>query len=444
MTVSNYTTYKSIFRLALPLMLSRIPEILFFVISAAFLGNYPGMGLESISTAVVFFLTIDTFADGWVTSMIQTNFSEKFALKNHAGVKNGLFNSLFLILPLSLALFSIVRLILPVAMDYTISDPEIRSLTISYIKIRCWGIPFILYNYIAVALIIANGKTRIIPLITLLQVGVTFLGNYHFVFVESLGIKGTAISTVLSEFTGVIGYSIVLYYLYSKILIDTPRFQLHLSEIKNLLNFNYAFRNTFSILFWYLFFAIITITGQHNSAVSGVVKSLFSLMIFSISPFRNTVITLLSKSIAEKKYYNIYVLFKRVSLACFITAAITSFLIFVLLQPLMGLYLDKSRVDIGADVIKCMIPLCLTIPFVEPFAHILIASLNALKKRALLLYIDFGVSICYVTFAYVLAVLMKQPIQIIWLAEPFYALLNIIICYYFFKKYISTGNLQVV
>lgn len=434
---------KDLRKIVLPLLASRIPEISFFPISAFFLGNYEGKGIEAIGGAVVFFMIIDAFAGGWSYAKVQNKLSEQFGGKNKLGLKHTFHYAVFVSILLSIFFFILAILLFPIGISLSISNEMISSQMLDYLLYRAFGIPFIFITYVLVAFLTSNKNTKYIPFISTLQVGITIFLNYVLVSgnlgFEEMGIRGTAISTLISEFVGVLAYSFLVFLLYSKEYGLLQIGKIRLKDTSALWEFNYAIRETLSTLFWYLFYAIVTNTGQDNASVSNITKAIFSFIVFSLTPFKSALRTLINISIGEKKFDKIPHLIKITFFWCFLSILLSSLLIAFYAEHIAILFLGKDKIHLAPMLIKCIYTLCFTLPFISPFAHITIASLNAFSKDKLLRNNELLVSSLYVGFAYFLANILKQPIHIVWLAEPLYSLLNFIFLFPFLfqilKKY---------
>lgn len=333
---------RKIIQLALPVGIAILIPQLIILTNTYFLGNYrPTVGhvshqalLAASGIAGIFYLTLVMIGFGLASGLLML-FSRRAGEGNKTDLLNLFPHGLFLSVLLSLFLMILSSLLAPLIFSIALHDEQIRDAAISFIRVRIWGIPFVLVAQVCNSFMLATQHSSKIVAGTLAQTLLHMLFDYLFIFgyggFPEMGLTGSAWASVLAE----IGYAITA--------IGIIRFH------PQLRHFNVAFVTKYnlkelqmilvksspllvqyflSIGAWEIFFFFVEHIGKAESAVSQLLRSVFGVVGIGAWALASTCNSMVSNLIGQKEHQKVVPLIHRISGISFVLA-------FILGMPLM-------------------------------------------------------------------------------------------------------------
>ena len=188
-----------------------IPSIVGMVVMASynivdriFVGR--GVGTDAISAiAITFPLTIVIMGFGQLVGMGSTAvISISLGEKKRAHAERILENAYLLALVISLSLAVVISLTMDSLLSLLGAEGEVQRLAHLYLSVLVWGIPFQFTSFSMNGVIRAEGSPKM-ALVTILISGIlNIIINPIFIFVFHMGIRGSALATVVSQIIGAI------------------------------------------------------------------------------------------------------------------------------------------------------------------------------------------------------------------------------------------------
>ncbi|GBL35514.1 probable multidrug resistance protein NorM [Filimonas sp.] len=283
--VSN--TYKNILMIALPISIAILIPQLNILTNTLFLGYYkPSHSLFSTQdllaasgVAGIYYLTL-VMADYGLVSGILMLMSRKAGENDKTGVGTLFSNGIVLCLLMSAMMIAASWFIAPQLFKATIHEKVIAEAATSFIRIRIWGLPFIVLCQLANSLFLATSKSKFIMIGSGAQTIVNILLDYLLIFgigfFPEMGIEGSALASVLSEVVYVaVAFSIIKYGKrfteFSLSFFKTADWPLmkHMLVKSSPLIMQYFL----SIGAWEVFFIYVEHLGKTESALSQIYRS---------------------------------------------------------------------------------------------------------------------------------------------------------------------------
>ena len=276
-----------VFKLAFPVMLGMMSQVLLNVVDAAMVGRLGAGSLAAVGLGSMTFLVVALTFESLGTGT-QIIVSRRWGEKKREAASSILLNSLVLTVPLGLLLTSMgVFEALPF-IHFLVKDPEVRAMTSDYVRLRFLGLFFFLVFTSFRGYFDGVGKTRIRMEYMILVVSLNVLLNYLLIFGKwgfpRLEVAGAALATTLSVMVGSV--YILICALRDKILRRYPFFRrnhIHPGIIKKIVIFSLpkGARMFFIFTSFLLFLKIIGMIGVKELAASNILLAILS---FSFMP----------------------------------------------------------------------------------------------------------------------------------------------------------------
>lgn len=208
----NYT-YKQIWLINLPVMMSVLMEQLINITDAVFLGHVGEVELGASALAGIYYLV--TYMLGFGFSIgLQVMIARRNGEQNYAETGRTFFQGLFFLSGLALSLCLLIQGLSPFLLKQLITSPEIYQAVTDYLDWRSFGLlfsfPFLALRAFFVGII----KTRSLSWAAIAAVLINIPFNYLLIFTLKFGIAGSAIASTLAEMGSLI---ILLIHMWRKI-----------------------------------------------------------------------------------------------------------------------------------------------------------------------------------------------------------------------------------
>lgn len=434
-------SYKKIWNVSLPIIISGIAQNVVNVTDTAFLGKVGNVAIGAAGNAGIFYFLIALTGMGFTTGS-QILIARRNGEKNYQAIGEILDNTFYFILPLSFLIFALVHFFGQSFLLYITTSEAIYEASNSYINYRIWGIFFAYLNFTFIAFFVGITETKILSWTTILMMLVNVFLDYVLIFgnwgFPEMGIEGAALASMISE---VAAFALFIIYTFKK--VDLEKYQLFKfgklkkSLLSKLLNVGspIMMQNFLSLSSWFIFFIIIEKMGEKELAISHIIRSIYMVLMIPLFGFSNATNTLVSNLIGEGKANHVLNLIKKImwlSLGCTFILSLISFFI---PELLIGVYTnDEGLINFGVDTLR-------VINFTMFFfaaGFILFNGVTGTGNTRTSLLIEF-LNICvYLSCAYYIAIKLKSSLPMVWCSEFIY----FIFLGTFSLLYLKYGNWQ--
>jgi putative MATE family efflux protein len=195
-------TYKEIWRLAYPIIISSFAQSMLNIIDTIFLGRVGEVELGASVIAGIWYITLVVVA--WALSS-----GTQIIMSRRIGEQKENETGIFSITACTCCLFSpvicfvVLRFGAHPVFTLTISSPKILDAALRFSDTRSFGIFFVMLSMSFRAFTISIARTRIITYSMLLMAGINIVLAYAFIFGKfgspAMGIRGAALASVIAR-----------------------------------------------------------------------------------------------------------------------------------------------------------------------------------------------------------------------------------------------------
>ena len=307
----NYT-YKQIWLINFPVMMSILMEQLINITDAIFLGHVGEIELGASAIAGIYYLAVYMFGFGFSIGL-QVMIARRNGEQNYPETGKTFFQGLFFLMGLALFLYLTVHLVSPFIFKRLITSPEIYEAVIRYSDWRSLGLLFS-FPFLAMrSFLVGITHTRALSGAAIVAIAINIPLNYFLIFIHNLGISGAAIASSLAE-----GGAFITLCIYMWMKIDKVKYglrtvydgQLLLSVLK--LSVWSMFHAFVSVAPWFLFFVSIEHLGKTELAISNITRSVSALFFVIANSFAVTTGSLVSNTIGAGEKANLFPICRKI------------------------------------------------------------------------------------------------------------------------------------
>nr|NQU89178.1 MATE family efflux transporter [Bacteroidota bacterium] len=300
-----------------------------------------------------------------------------------------------------------------------------------------WGILFALTNVAFRAFFVGITRTRLLgysaAIMAVVNVGLDYLlifGNFGF---PEMGIGGAALASVIAEAVSALFFIIATLTNRENrkyCIFKLPKFNWEIITKTWNISVFIMLQNFVSIAAWFLFFIVIEQTGEHPLAISNIVRSIYMLLMIHIWSFSSSVNTLVSNAIGEGNTSHVMHIINKVNKLSIVITVLVLAIALCIPDLLIRIYTENESLIRDARpvlfvVIGALIPLSLAINW---FSGV---SGTANTKMALL--IETATIVFYLSFVFIVAIVMKASLPVIWTSEFVYTIVLGLFSYLYLK-----------
>ena len=272
----NYT-YKNIWLIAFPVMMSILIEQLINITDALFLGHVGDVELGASALAGIWYLAIYMLGFGFSLGL-QVVIARRNGEQRYEETGKTFFQGLFFLSGLAAFLCLLSKLFSPVILSRLITSVEVYHAVMDYLDGRIWGLLFS-FPFLALrSFLVGITQTKALNMAAFTAVLVNIPVNWLLIFGFDMGISGAAIASSFAEMCSLVVLAIYLFR-----HIDEKVYGLHwhidMKVLKEIFSISVWSMLQFfvSVAIWFLFFLAIEHLGETELAVSNIVRSVSSM-----------------------------------------------------------------------------------------------------------------------------------------------------------------------
>lgn len=296
---------KTIWLIAYPIIFGNLAQTLITLTDTAFLGRVSSIALGASMMAGIYYYVYSTLAWGFAIG-IQIIVARRLGEGRLERIGVIFEHGLFFVLVLSVGLFLLQHIYTADILGEIIKSPNIYATAMEYMDYRHYGIIFVCFNFLFRALYIGLSNTKVISFSTALMAVVNIFLDYALIFGKfgfpQMGVGGAALASVCAEIAAMLfffGYSIVKLPLKTYMLFYFHKLEGWLLKSILKLAFPTMIQKLMSFGTWFIFFALVEHMGEGPIVESGIVRSVYMLIMIPVFAFGATANTLTSRLIGE-------------------------------------------------------------------------------------------------------------------------------------------------
>ena len=435
MTKSTGTySYRNIWRVAYPILISLVMEQMIGLTDTAFLGRVGEVELGASAIAIVYYMVLFMIGFGFSIGA-QIIIGRRNGEGNFKETGKVFWNGLYFVLGLSGAIILLSELFTPWMMKFMVSSPAIYDAALSYVRWRLPGMVFAFCTAMFRAFYVGTTQTKTLTLNSVVMVASNVIFNYILIFgrcgLPALGITGAAIGSSLAELV-----SLIFFIVYTRLGCDRPKYGLdkparfEKEELKSMMPVCVwtMIQHTVSIFTWLIFFLFIEHLGERPLAVSNIVRGVSGLIWVVLQAFSSTCSTLVSNLIGEGRQDKVMSLVKRILKLSYGIVGVIMLVICMYPEAIARIYTDIP------DLITASIPAMLVMTssyLVNVGGQVFFLAVSGTGSTKTAFRLELVALFVYMVYCAVIIGWLKLDVAICWTAEHVYAgMLLICSCIY--------------
>ena len=417
-------SYRNIWKVAYPILISLVMEQMIGLTDTAFLGRVGEIELGASAIAIIYYMVLFMIGFGFsIGAQIiigRRNGEGKFRETGKV-----FWNGLYFVLGLSGALILLSELFSPWMMKSMVSSPAIYDAALSYVRWRLPGMVFAFCTAMFRAFYIGTTQTKTLTFNSIVMVASNVIFNWILIFgkfgVPALGITGAAIGSSLAELV-----SLIFFVAYTRLSCDRKKYGLdkaarfEADELKSMMPVCTwtMIQHTISISTWLIFFLYIEHLGERALAVSNIARSVSGLLWVVLQAFASTCSTLVSNIIGEGHQNKVMSLVKRILKLSYGIISVMIILFCLFPEAVARIYTDIP--GLISDSIPAMVVM-LSSYFLAVGAQVFFLAVSGTGSTRTAFRLELIALAVYMAYCTVIIGIMKLDVAICWTAEHVYS-----------------------
>jgi len=422
---SDTPSTQKIWNISWPIMISLVAQNVVNVTDTAFLGHVGAVELGASAIGGLFYITLFMVAYGFTTG-VQILIARRHGEKEYAAIGSIFDNSFYFLGVLTLVITLLIVLFGAHILKPFIASEAVFHASTVFLKYRIFGLFFAssallfrsFYTGIAFTKYISISAAIMACLNVILEYGMIF-GNLGF---PKMGIAGAGLASAISEACALLFFFAITarkahlakYKLFAFVKPD-------LSIIKSTLDVSLYIMIQFvlSHAVWLGFFLLIEKMGETSLAVSNIIRSIYMLLMIPAWAMSSATSSIVSNAIGAGFSKNVIPIVNKVLVFSMSIMILIALLAAFVPHFMISIYTSDLRLQ-DASVSSYYIILGAVFLFSATIV-LFNGVLGTGNTRSGLAIEVFTLSL-YLVFAWLLAVKLRQPIEVVWLCEYMYSI----------------------
>lgn len=418
-------SFRDLWKVAWPILLSLVMEQMLGMTDTAFLGRVGEIELGAAALAGVFYTVL--FMIGFGFSLGGQILIGKFnGEKRYEKIGSVFYQGLYFLFFLAVFLCLLFELLSGPLMSLMVESERVAAASVSYLR---WRIPSLLFVFVGCmfrAFYVGTTDTKVLSVNSIILVVSNIALNWILIFgklgLPAMGIAGAALGSTLAE-----AISLLFLVIYTSRLKNREKYSLDKIEpfkwtgLKEIMSLSLwtMIQNCLSIATWFIFFLFVEHTGERALAVSNIIRNTSGFIWMGLSAFASTACTLCSNLVGMKREEEIKPLLFRIIR-----------LTYAILIPLLILFciFPKSVLSIFTDLpdlIQASVPslwvLCGSYLFTIP-AFLCFQTVSGSGQTKAAFFLESASLVIYTLYCLVAIQILRCDVAIAWISEAVYAI----------------------
>lgn len=433
------TTTRQIIRIAMPISFALLVPQINFITNNIFLG---GLGEKELGTAGltgVYYLIFSAIGYG-LNNGLQALIARR-AGENRVDEIGKLFaQGMRISLVIAVIGILLTYFVAPALLRSSIHEKNVYEQTVSFLKIRIWGLPFLFIYQMRNALLVGTNQSKYLISGTVAETFTNIFFDYTLIYghwgFPQLGFNGAAIASIIAEFTGMMVVFLVIHYkgiskrfsLYRHFSFDPVNTKLILAQSSPLI-----FQHGISVASWIFFYILVEHHGQRALAISNTMRNIFGFFGVFTWSFAATSNTMVSNIIGQKKHDQVIGLINKIMKISVSLACIVALLLNLFPHVFLSVYGQGKMFIEEAIPVMRIVSLALVMMSVST---VWINSVTGTGNSAVSLIIEVITISLYCLYVYLVLEVFNLPITYGWMSEGVYWM-SLFLCSFW---YIRSGK----
>ncbi len=430
-------SYRKIWQVSFPIILSLLAQNIINVTDTAFLGRVGEVELGASAMAGLFYIAIFMLGFGFSTGT-QIMIGRRNGEKAYTQVGKIFDQSNYFFMALGVVLFLLIYFLGGPLLSLMVSSPNIMAASETYLKIRVFGILFAFGNLAFRALLVGVTQTKALSYSAIVMAITNVILDYIFIFghfgFPAMGIGGAALASVFAELV-----SFIFFIVYSHLYIDKNKFALFnfpkidFKAIGKTLEISvYVMAQYFiSVATWFSFFAVIEHMGERPLAISNIIRSMYMVLVIPIMGLSTATNTLVSNAIGAGFGDDVLKIINRIVKISLLS--VLPIIAFMLAFPKTLVKIYTNSPELIAETIPSVYTISLAIA-IFAVAFIVFSGVSGTANTKTALGIELITLVIYLAYVYWAVILREWPVELAWTSEYVYMFFLSLFSYWYIKS----------
>ena len=428
---------RTIWEIAWPIMLVLAAQSAVNITDTAFLGRVGEVELGASAIGGLLYTTLYMVSFGFSTGA-QILISRRNGEKNYTAIGRIFDNSFYFLGITSLAITSFVFFYGPSLLKPFMVSQAVFEASSTFLVYRVLGLFFSSAGLIFRSFYTGISFTRYLSISSLIMAGVNVVLAYVLIFghwgFPSLGIKGAAIASVISELCALLFFILISrnnqrfkqFVLFKWIKPD-------LAIIKSTLGISgfVMLQFVLSLGSWFVFFMFIEKMGERSLAVSNIIRSLYLLLMIPGWALCSVVNSLVSNSLGQGRPDLVMPIIRKIIKFSIISMTIALSLATISPRKIIALFTNNP------SLIEATIPsfyIIIGALFLFAVMSILFNGVLGTANTNFALGIETVTILVYLGFAWLISIKLRMKIEYVWTSEYIYSILTGLLSFWYLKR----------
>ena len=424
MSSTGTYSYRNIWKVAYPILISLVMEQMIGLTDTAFLGRVGEVELGASAIAIVYYMVLFMIGFGFSIGA-QIIIGRRNGEGRFKDTGKVFWNGLYFVLGLSGIIILLSELLTPWMMKFMVSSTAIYDAALSYVRWRLPGMVFAFCTAMFRAFYVGTTQTKTLTLNSIVMVLSNVVFNYILIFgkfgIPALGITGAAIGSSLAELV-----SLIFFIIYTRVGCDRRKYGLDKAarfekdELKSMMPVCTwtMIQHTISISTWLIFFLYIEHLGERALAISNITRSVSGLIWVVLQAFSSTCSTLVSNIIGEGHQDKVPSLIKRILKLSYGIVSVMIILFCLFPEAIARIYTDIP--DLITASVPAMVVMCSSY-FLAVGGQVFFLAVSGTGSTKTAFRLELIALAVYMIYCTVIIGIMKLDVAICWTAEHVYS-----------------------
>ena len=424
MSSTGTYSYRNIWKVAYPILISLVMEQMIGLTDTAFLGRVGEVELGASAIAIVYYMVLFMIGFGFSIGA-QIIIGRRNGEGRFKDTGKVFWNGLYFVLGLSGVIILLSELFSPWMMKFMVSSSAIYDAALSYVSWRLPGMVFAFCTAMFRAFYVGTTQTKTLTLNSIVMVLSNVVFNYILIFgkfgIPALGITGAAIGSSLAELV-----SLIFFIIYTRVGCDRRKYGLDKAarfekdELKSMMPVCTwtMIQHTISISTWLIFFLYIEHLGERALAISNITRSVSGLIWVVLQAFSSTCSTLVSNIIGEGHQDKVPSLIKRILKLSYGIVSVMIILFCLFPEAIARIYTDIP--DLITASVPAMVVMCSSY-FLAVGGQVFFLAVSGTGSTKTAFRLELIALAVYMIYCTVIIGIMKFDVAICWTAEHVYS-----------------------
>ena len=442
---SRYS-FKSIWRITLPILVALLMEEILGITDTAFLGRVGEIELGASAIAGVYFTILYMIGFGFsigVQIIIGRRNGEAWESgTGHDSIGRVFWQGVWFLSALALVTSVLSYFLSPALLHGLLKSENIYTAALVYVNWRIPGLFFAFMTALFRAFYVGTRQTKSLTFNSLVMVGSNIFLDWVLIFghlgAPAMGIKGAALASTIAEGISLLFFVVWAFFTTDKKYGLQKIVQPVWKELKSMLSTAswVMVEYVLNISVWLLFFLFIEHLGEEQLAIANIVRSISEVPFVVSAAFASTAATLVSNIIGEGHPEGVIPVIRRILMLCAVSMLPVLLLFFLFPNMIIGLFTDIP--SLVSDSVTTMKVMCITAAVTLPW-NVYLQSVAGTGDTKVCLRCDVVALCIYAVYCTVIIGILKSNIAVCWTADGVYSLSIWIQCaiYIHGKKWIN-------